>query len=348
MLVTLLPGSRNIHAMPTIKDVAKAARCSTATVSRALASPEKVTEATRERVSRAIAEVGYAPNVAARNLRRAESKTIVALLPDISNPFFSEIINGMEEVAHQAGYQVLIGDCEHDPARAEAYFRLLPTNQADGVLLLTAEVPASLVQQASAQANFPLVMACEFFADIDLPTITIDNYQATRHAIDYLISLGHRRIVTLSGPAANPICIERVRGYCDTLTAHDLSDAIHIAEGDFGFRSGYLQGLTLLTPSNTRPTAIFCHSDEMAIGVLKAARQLDIPVPDKLSVIGFDNIGFSEYCEPELTTISQPRTQIGQQAMRLLISLIKNEPAVRHQTLSTQLIVRQSTGKIQS
>lgn len=331
--------------MPTIKDVAKAAGCSTATVSRTLASPEKVTKATRDRVSRAIADVGYAPNVAARNLRRAESKTIMALLPDISNPFFSEIINGMEEVAHQAGYQILIGDCEHDPARAEAYFKLLSTNQADGVLLLTAELPHALVQQASTQAGYPLVIACEFFADIDLPTITIDNYQAACHAIEYLISLGHRRIVTLSGPATNPICIERVRGYCDTLAAYGLADTCRVVEGDFDFRSGYQQGLALLAPSNTRPTAIFCHSDEMAIGVLKAARQLDIPIPEKLSVIGFDNIGFSEYCEPELTTISQPRTLIGQQAMRLLISLIKNEPVVRQQTLSTQLIVRRSTGK---
>ncbi|MBD3896827.1 substrate-binding domain-containing protein [Halomonas sp. ML-15] len=331
--------------MPTIKDVARVAGCSTATVSRALANPEKVSDTTRERVALAIAEVGYAPNVAARNLRRAESKTIVALLPDISNPFFSEIINGMEEVAHQAGYQVLIGDCEHDPARAEAYFELLPTNQADGILLLTAEVPAVLVRQADGQSSFPLVMACEFFTDIDLPTVAIDNHQAACHAIDYLISLGHRRIATLSGPAANPICKERVRGYRGTLAAHGLSAEAHIVEGDFGFRSGYQQGLALLDPAQARPTAIFCHSDEMAIGVLKAARQLGLAVPGQLSVVGFDNIGFSEYCEPELTTISQPRNEIGQQAMQLLLGLMRDKPVVRHQTLSTQLIVRKSTGR---
>ncbi len=344
MLRAKVSGKRN-HLMPTIKDVARVAGCSTATVSRALANPEKVSDTTRERVALAIAEVGYAPNVAARNLRRAESKTIVALLPDISNPFFSEIINGMEEVAHLAGYQVLIGDCEHDPARAEAYFELLPTNQADGILLLTAEVPMVLVRQADGQSSFPLVMACEFFADIDLPTVAIDNHQAACHAIDYLISLGHRRIATLSGPAANPICKERVRGYHDTLAAHGLVAEARIVEGDFGFRSGYQQGLALLEPGRTRPTAIFCHSDEMAIGVLKAARQLGLAVPGQLSVVGFDNIGFSEYCEPELTTISQPRNEIGQQAMRLLLGLMRGEPVVRRQTLSTQLIVRKSTGR---
>ncbi|MGP9663735.1 LacI family DNA-binding transcriptional regulator [Halomonas sp. AOP22-C1-8] len=338
--------SKQPHSVPTIKDVAKAAGCSTATVSRALATPEKVSDATRKRVNQAIAQVGYSPNIAARNLRRAESKTIVALLPNISNPFFSEIISGMEDVAHQAGYQILIGDCEHDPARAEAYFRLLSTNQADGIVLLTSEIPKALVKQADNQADFPLVMACEFFSDIDLPLIAIDNHQASCQAIDYLVSLGHRRIATLSGPANNPICEERNRGYRDTLAAHQLSNEARIAEGNFGFRSGYQQGLALLEGKTRRPTAIFCHSDEMAVGVLKAARQLGISVPDQLSVVGFDNIGLSEYCDPELTTISQPRNEIGQQAMQLLLHLLRGEQPIRHQTLSSHLIVRKSTGRL--
>ncbi|RUR47780.1 LacI family DNA-binding transcriptional regulator [Vreelandella populi] len=333
------------HSVPTIKDVAKAAGCSTATVSRALATPEKVSDTTRERVNQAIAQVGYAPNIAARNLRRAESKTIVALLPDISNPFFSEIISGMEDVAHQAGYQILIGDCEHDPARAEAYFRLLSTNQADGIVLLTSEIPKALIKQADGQADFPLVMACEFFSDIDLPLIAIDNHQASCQAIDYLVSLGHQRIATLTGPAGNPICLERLRGYRDTLSAHGLIDQACVAEGDFGFRSGFQQGLALLDNAQ-RPTAIFCHSDEMAIGVLKAARQLNIAVPGQLSVVGFDNIGLSEYCDPELTTISQPRNEIGQQAMQSLLHLLRGERVIRRQTLSSHLIVRKSTGRV--
>ena len=337
--------SKQPHSVPTIKDVAKAAGCSTATVSRALATPEKVSDATRKRVNQAIAQVGYAPNIAARNLRRAESKTIVALLPDISNPFFSEIISGMEDVAHQAGYQILIGDCEHDPARAEAYFRLLLTNQADGIVLLTSEIPKALVKQADGQASFPLVMACEFFSDIDLPVIAIDNHQASCQAIDYLVSLGHQRIATLTGPASNPICLERLRGYHDTLAANGLMDEARIAEGDFGFRSGFQQGLALLDNAQ-RPTAIFCHSDEMAVGVLKAARQLNITVPDQLSVVGFDNIGLSEYCDPELTTISQPRNEIGQQAMQSLLHLLRGEHVIRRQTLSSHLIVRKSTGRV--
>lgn len=334
--------------MPTIKDVAQAAGCSTATVSRALANPEKVTEATRARVAHAIAEVGYSPNVAARNLRRSESRTIVVLLPDIANPFFSEIIAGLEEVAHRAGYQVLLGDCEHDTGRARAYFDLLPTNQADGIILLTAEVPLALVRDRRAGNDFPLVMACEYFDDLPLPTVAIDNQLAAERAIEYLVSLGHERIATIAGPMHNPICKDRITGYRAQMRRAGLGIRDDwIVEGDFAFLSGYRQGRALLErPGVKRPTAIFCHSDEMAIGLLKAARDLDIAVPEALSVVGFDNIGFSEYCEPELTTISQPRDEIGRSAMRLLLDLLGHKQVPMQQTLTTQLIVRDSTARV--
>ncbi|MEX1058756.1 MAG: LacI family DNA-binding transcriptional regulator, partial [Natronospirillum sp.] len=292
--------------MPTIKDVAHTAGCSTATVSRALANPEKVTEKTRHRVAQAIAKVGYSPNVAARNLRRSESRTILILLPDISNPFFSQIINGLEEVAQRAGYQVLVGDCDHDASRTQAYFDLLPTNQADGIILLTSEVPLSLVKPLHQSSAFPVVVACEYFEGISLPTIFIDNHQAAARATEYLISLGHQHIATISGPMGNPICKDRIRGFRDELQRSGLSaNPEWFVEGDFTFRTGYQQAKRLLSnASSRRPTAIFCHSDEMAIGALKAASELNISVPSDLSVVGFDNIDFSEYCEPELTTIS--------------------------------------------
>lgn len=333
--------------MPTIKDVALAAGCSTATVSRALAAPEKVTEATRQRVARAIAEVGYSPNVAARNLRRSESKTIVVLLPNIANPFFSEIIAGLEEVAHRAGYQVLLGDCENDANRAQAYFDLLPTNQADGIILMTSDVPKALLQQRRAQMPYPLVMACEYVDGLALPTVCIDNRLAAERAVEYLLSLGHERIATIAGPSHNPICRDRIVGFKAELERAGLSArADWIVEGDFSFLAGYQQGRALLDrPVDTRPTAVFCHSDEMAIGLLKAARDLNVSVPAELSVIGFDNIGFSEYCEPELTTISQPRDDIGRSAMRLLLDILAQRQVPLQQTLTTQLIVRDSTAR---
>lgn len=333
--------------MPTIKDVALAAGCSTATVSRALATPEKVTEATRLRVTAAVAQVGYSPNVAARNLRRSESKTIVVLLPDIANPFFSEIIASLEEVAHRAGYQVLLGDCENDANRARGYFDLLRTNQADGIILMTTQVPRTLIQDRQTSANFPLVMACEYFDGLALPTVCIDNRLAAAKAVEYLLSLGHQRIATITGPSHNPICHDRILGYQAELQRAGLSASPDwIAEGDFSFLAGYQQGRLLLdrAPAN-RPTAIFCHCDEMAIGLLKAARDLGVKVPTQLSVVGFDNIGFSEYCEPGLTTISQPRDEIGRSAMRLLLDILNKKQVPLQQTPTTQLIVRDSTAR---
>ena len=326
-----------MRTMPTIKDVALAAGCSTATVSRALANPEKVTEATRKRVASAIAKVGYSPNLAARNLRRSESRTIVVLLPDIANPFFSEIIAGLEDVAHREGYRVLLGDCEHDTGRAKAYFDLLPTNQADGIILLTAEIPLSLVTQQARGSQIPLVMACEYFDHLALPTVRVE----------YLSSLGHRRIATITGPMQNPICIDRVKGYQSEMARQQLAvNPGWIVEGDFGFLSGYQQGQLLLAlPPEARPSAIFCHSDEMAIGLMKAARDASVRVPEDLSVIGFDNIGLSEYCQPELTTVSQPRDEIGRCAMRLLLDVLRKKQVPHQQVLSTQLIVRASTAQ---
>lgn len=345
-VVTSRHSHKKSHSMPTIKDVARAANCSTATVSRALANPEKVSDATRQRVAQAVAEVGYSLNAAARNLRRSESRTIVVILPDIANPFFSEVISGLESVAHQAGYQVLLGDAGHNPERVKSYFNLVPSNQADGILLLTTEVPMALVKERQADSGFPLVVACEYFDNLSLPTIHIDNEQAANRATEYLISLGHRAIATLSGPGGNPICKDRLSGYRRGLASAGIEvQPDWILEGDFSFHSGYEQGRILLQRDRQRPSAIFCQNDEMAIGVLKAARDLDIRVPEQLSVIGFDDIGFSQYCEPELTTVHQPRQAIGRTAMRLLLDILKDRNVPFDQTLKTQLIVRGSTGR---
>ena len=330
--------------MPTVKDVAKVAGVSTATVSRALANPDKVSESTRARVAQAVTETGYSPNAAARSLRRSESKTIVAIVPDIANPFFSAIISGLEDVAHSAGYKVLLGDAAHDAERAQAYFDLVPTNQADGIVLLTTEIPLALVKDRQLQSGFPLVMACEYFEELTLPEVHVDNEKGTSKAVDYLLSLGHRRIATLSGPKDNPVCMDRHKGFLAQLAQANIEFPEHFfREGDFSFGAGYEQGRVMLQQAH-RPTAIFCHNDEMAIGVLKAARDLNIQVPQALSVIGFDNIAFSEYCEPELTTVHQPRVEIGQQAMKMLLDLLARKDVPTTQTLRTQLIVRGSTG----
>ncbi|MGF1721379.1 LacI family transcriptional regulator [Vibrio kyushuensis] len=334
----------NDKPMATIKDVAKAAGVSTATVSRALFDSEKVTESTREKVAKAVADIGYSPNVAARHLRRRETNSIMVILPDISNSFFSDVISGVEKVARTAGYKVLLGDLSHDTNRAKDFFDLVPTNQSDGLILLTSDIEHALLKDRQIGSGFPVVMACEYVEDMSLPTVRIDNQSAAGKAIEYLISLGHQNIATVTGPMQNPICRDRQEGLLEQLKKNGLPfQYSNMREGDFSFASGYEHGRTLLEQQD-RPTAIFCHNDEMAIGVIKAARDLDIIVPAELSVIGFDNIAFGEYCEPELTTVNQPREDIGKQAMKTLLNILGDKDASLLHTPRTDLIVRGSTG----
>lgn len=178
---------------------------------------------------------------------------------------------------------------------------------------------------------------------MQLPTVSIDNQQAAEKAMVYLLSLGHKKFGVIQGPMSNPICIDRHQGYLSSLERAAIpSNPKWVLEGDFSFGSGYSLGRTLLSGAD-KPTAIFCHNDEMAIGVMKVARELGIRVPEDLSVMGFDDIPFAEYCEPGLTTIHQPRAEIGEAAMKLLMDLIEGKEAVGHYYLNANLIVRNST-----
>lgn len=329
--------------MATVKDIARIAGVSTATVSRALAAPEKVAEQTRLKVEQAAAQAGYSPNAMARSLRTNETKTVIVVVPNLSKPFFADIINGMEEFAHKRGYKLLIGDASDDRQRIQHYFDLVDSKLVDGVLLLTSDVPVEMLVDANGQQRFPVVMASEYYADINLPTVHIDNVYSARKAVEYLIVMGHYRIACLTGPASNPVTDARLEGMHKTCREWKITVSQDwILEGDGSFYSGYNLGRQLLQ-ADMKPTAIFCHSDEMAIGVLKIARELNIEVPKELTVVGFDNIAFGEYCEPKLTTVHQPRELIGETAMKLLLDILGEKKPNPEMTLPTQLIVRDSS-----
>ena len=330
--------------MATVKDIAKIAGVSTATVSRALAAPEKVAEQTRIRVEQAAAKVGYFPNAMARSLRTSETKTVVVVVSNLSNTFFADIINGMEEYAHRRGYKVLIGDSSDDLQRAQNYFDLVDSKLVDGVLLLTSDIPLEMLIDERGQQRFPVVMASEFFeTDVNLPTVHIDNVYSARKAIDYLIVMGHYKIACLTGPMTNPVSEARLHGMRTACKEWKIEvNEDWILEGNASFYDGYNLGRQLLNRDD-KPTAIFCHSDEMAIGVLKIAKELGIAVPKELTVVGFDNITYGEYCEPKLTTVHQPRDLIGETAMKLLLDILADKKPNPEMTLPTQLIVRDSS-----
>ncbi len=329
--------------MATVKDIAKLAGVSTATVSRALAEPEKVATATRIKIEKIATQAGYSPNAIARSLRTNETRTIVVIVPDISNSFFAEVIKGIETVAQKNNYKVLVGDSGHDLAHAQKYLELINSKQAEGVLLLSADLPLDAVVKENGEPRFPIVMACEFYEGSSIPSVHIDNEFSSRMAIESLIQMGHQKIATITGPISNPLCKGRLKGYESALENAEI--VIHkpwILHGDFSFDSGYRLAGQLLAKDDV-PTAVFCQNDEMAIGVLKMAREMSVQVPKQLSVIGFDNISFSEYCTPELTTIHQPRRLMGETAMKLLLDILGDKKPNPEMTLPTQYLVRSST-----
>jgi LacI family transcriptional regulator, repressor for deo operon, udp, cdd, tsx, nupC, and nupG len=329
--------------MATMKDVAQLAGVSTATVSRALMNPEKVSISTRKRVETAVLEAGYSPNTLARNLRRNESKTIITIVPDICDPYFAEIIRGIEDAAVENDYLVLLGDSGQQKKRESSFVNLVFTKQADGMLLLGTDHPFDVSKPE--QKNLPpMVMACEFAPELELPTVHIDNLTSAFEAVNYLAQLGHKRIAQISGPTTATLCKFRQQGYQQALRRAGVSmNPAYSTVGDFTFEAG-AQAVRQLLALPEQPTAIFCHNDAMAIGAIQEAKKLGLRVPQDLSIVGFDDIQFAQYCDPPLTTISQPRYEIGRQAMLMMLDLLKgNDVQAGSRLLEAKLVVRGST-----
>lgn len=335
--------SKSQVANATMKDVAVQAKVSTATVSRALMNPDKVSQSTRSRVEQAAIEVGYLPHSLGRNTKRNESRTILVIVPDICDPFFSEIIRGIEITAAEQGYLVLIGDCAHQYQQEKTFIDLIITKQIDGMLLLGSRLPfdASLEEQRNLP---PMVMANEFAPELELPTVHIDNLTAAFNAVCYLQQLGHERIACIAGPEEMPLCHYRLQGYVQALRRTGMIvDPHYIARGDFTFEAG-ATALAQLLSLPVPPTAVFCHSDVMALGALSQAKRSGLRIPEDLSIMGFDDIALSQFCDPPLTTVQQPRFDIGREAMLLLLDQLHGEiVSSGSRLLDCDLIERGST-----
>lgn len=327
--------------MVRIADVARMANVSTATVSRVISNAGTVKKETAEKVLEAIKKLNYQPNMLARQLRRSETKTILVVVPDITNTFFSAVLRGIESVAIENGYQVLLGDARNNVETETSYLTILGQKKADGLILLTARTDQKILEELS--QDYPVVLACEYYEGTVLPTVSIDNVSSARKATEYLISLKHNRIGHISGPLNVVVGRDRCKGFHQAMSKHGLSvDPSLVQEGEFSFESGFnlmMKFLSLEEP----PTAIFAGNDEMAMGAVKAAKSKGFRVPEDLSVVGFDDIKFASIFEPALTTIAQPTFDMGRKAMHLLLRLINNEELEKDQfILPDNLIVRDS------
>jgi LacI family repressor for deo operon, udp, cdd, tsx, nupC, and nupG len=332
--------------MATVQDVARDAGVSTATVSRVLSGSARATDETRARVMASVARLGYAPNNAAKSLRTMKSGKILVTVPDISNPFFSQVIRGVEEAASAAGYSVLLGDTRHEEEREAQYADMLRRREADGLIFLGHRLPESLAEMvARLGPKAPIVNGCEFSPELGVASAHIDNERAAAEAMEHLYDLGHRRVGVITGPLASPLSRDRLAGVQEA-AAGRTGGELTVAQGDFSIESGLTQALALLDAAPA-PTALFCFSDEMAMGALEAFRRRGLSCPDDVSLIGFDDIRYAQHLHPALTTVSQPMAAIGHEVVRLLVDVLSDRAeAVRNVTLEHRLIVRATTAKV--
>ncbi|KUP94994.1 LacI family DNA-binding transcriptional regulator [Tritonibacter horizontis] len=327
----------------TIQDVAAEAGVSTATVSRTLSKPSVVAEATREAVLAAVERTGYRINATASNLRRQRTGSVIALVPNLANPFFSQILAGINSVLHPVGYGLLVADTQAGPNLDDRLSGYLQSGMADGLILFDGTLP---VEPLTTPGRPPVILACEWMDD-DLPSVRTENARGASLAVTHLLEMGHRHIGHITGPKGNVLSQTRLSGYVETLSLHQHEQRDDwIFDGDFSMDSGAAAAQKWLQLKD-RPTALFCASDEMAIGFMGAVQHQGIRVPEDVSLVGFDNIEVVGHLSPALTTIRQRRTQIGEQAARLLLDMIEAGTLTGvSEIIEVELICRDSVARI--
>lgn len=332
--------------MSNIRAVAKKAGVSVATVSRALQKPDVVSDKTRKKVQDAAKEVGYRPNMMAKVFRSKKTHSILALVPDMSNPFFSRVISGIQKAAKARGYNVILGNTLGNKETERDFARLLQTSQTDGIIQLSARYPLE-TPESDVGSPLPIVNCCECVVDDSMPTVQLDNREAARALVNYLVELGHKRIGVIAGPPDSPLTAGRMAGYKAALEENGLTfDASLVTEGDYSLGAGE-EGVAALLSVDNAPTAIFCFNDEMAYGAMRGLKEKGLRVPSEVSVAGFDDLPFSKYMEPALTSVRQPSAEFGTVAVDMLFELMSGSlVGKRHRQLPFELAVRASTGPV--
>lgn len=330
--------------MVTIKDVARRAGVSVTTVSRVLNnSRHPISPETRERVLAAIKELGFYPNAMARSLQLHETKTIGLILPDIANPYYPGIVRGVEDVAHEKGYTVILCNTDRSRERTKEYLRVLREKRVDGVIF----TGGGAVEDASREHFFEQGSVATVVIGrhkANLPAVQVDNVRAAQEAVEHLLHLGHRRIATVTGPAVSTTARDRLEGYRRAIEAEGVDiESGWIVEGDFEFSSGYQAVGRLPLRGPGKITAIFAHNDLMAIGAIKALQERGLKVPEDVAVVGFDNIPLASFITPTLSTVAVPVYDLGVTAMRVLAELLAGRKVPPVTFLATHLEVRESS-----
>ena len=328
----------------TIRDVARLADVSVATVSRVINDSGPVSAATRRRIERVALRLRYSPNGAARSLITRRTHTLGVLLPDLYGEFFSEVIRGIDAVAQRHGYHMLVSSSHSEQSALEAALDAM-RGRVDGLIVMSPDLDQETLRSSLAACSAVVLLNCAA-TDPGFDTFNIDNVTGARTMTRHLLQLGHRRIAFIKGAEGNVDAVERLRGFRLALRAARVErrDAWEIA-GDFTEGGGY-RAASLLLAQPCRPSALFAANDSMAIGALSALSDAAVAVPDEMAVVGFDDIPTARYTNPPLSSVHVPITQLGELATEKLVYSLASGGRQRpsSQTLPTALVVRQSCG----
>lgn len=326
-------------------DVAKKAGVGVGTASRVINNHPSVADDKRQRVLAAIDELGYQCNQIARSLKSNTTKTIGVVIPDISNEYFADVVRGVQDVASQQGYTIILSNTDSNTKKEIVAINTLCEKQVDGIIMLSHTASKEMLQ--CIESHFlPAVLVATSLKHKSIGTVNISNKKAAYDAVCHLAKNGHKKIAMVSGPLFDKEGgLKRQQGYLAALKDFGIKapkDYLLFGK-DYSYKSGYCCMQSLLK-AKVLPTAVFFASDYMAIGAIKAAAEKNIGIPKDISVIGFDNLAVCAYYSPSLSTVNQPRYDMGSQSMQLLYSIIKGSPPQQiHLVLPHKVLARQST-----
>ncbi|WP_170576044.1 LacI family DNA-binding transcriptional regulator [Ruegeria atlantica] len=333
-----------LGSAPTLDDVAKLAGVSTATVSRCLNNPDRVVEATRQRVLSAVDTLGYMPNFAARVMAAKRSSTIGAIIPTMENAIFARGLQAFQEELHKHGYTLLVSSSAYEPDIEEEQIRTLVARGADGLLLIGHDRNPRIYSDLE-RRNIPALVAWSYLPHAQVASIGFDNRTAMAELANRVIELGHRKIGVISGiSAGNDRARLRIEGVKNALKQHDMpSSDLAIIETPYEIENGAEAFSQMMSRANP-PTAILCGNDVLAVGALHRAREMGLQVPNDVSITGFDDIELARIATPALTTVHVPHREMGRRAALELVGMLENRRAGTGVRLSTRIVERQSLG----
>ena len=330
----------------TIKDIAKVANVSHTTVSRALRDHPAIAPRTAERIRQIAEDLGYIPNTAARGLKTSRSGILGVIVRRIVDPFFSEVLQGIEDVLQAHSYSLFLAASHRDPDRERVIIQAMSERRVDGVIICSTQV-SQQQQRRLAAFNVPTVLINNQAPEDVTHSIYLDAVSGSREVTEYLVGLGHRRIGYLGNLRGGRTNIDRLRGYRQALnTAGIRQRPDYLQEASSGLAAGGAEAASAFLRLSEPPTAIVCYNDVMAIGALQVLQSAGVKVPEQCAVTGFDNIELSAYVTPPLTTFSQPKYELGREAALMMLRLLESSDGdagddVR--TLRGTLIIRSST-----